>query len=304
MKNSRDLRRAIGFSVSGAKHYENDYYKNSPGSFGMLSVTGSRCDCRCAHCDGGILHGMMDADTVEKFVGCVDRLEARGCSGILVSGGSDIDGSTPVLSVIDGISYAKKRGLSVIVHTGLVEKKTALALKGAGADQVLMDVIGDADTIRGVYGLSKAPDDYYRSMLYCKEAGLVIAPHLVVGLDFGRVTGEFGAIDMVRAAGAEVFVLVVLSPKRGTVMQDTPPPALDDVLSVFRYASESLAGTSIMLGCMRPRRYSLELEMAAVDLGFAAIAFPHAETIRYAQGLGLRSFFYEQCCSLAERDLQ
>lgn len=298
MKNSKDLRREIAFSVSGAKHYENEYYKNSPGSFAMLSVTGTKCDCRCAHCGGIILRGMPAAETNEKFISLVDRLTGKGCAGILVSGGSDTAGAMPVCSVIDGIVHAKKRGLKVIVHTGLVDKKTARALKEAQVDQVLTDVIGDVNTIRNVCGINKTPDDYLQSLLHCKEAELETVPHLVVGLNYGRVTGEFNAIDIIRRADAEVLVLVVLTPKRGTAMQSVKAPALDDVLSVFRYAADNFSGKGITLGCMRPHQYSPDLEKAAVDLGFAAIAYPHAETIRYARSLSIRSVFFEQCCSL------
>ena len=291
--------RSIGFAVSGIKHYENSYYKNRSSSFAALSVTGIRCECRCAHCDASLLHSMADADTNEKIISLADKLADSGCTGILISGGSGPDGSVPLMSVAEGIGYAKRRGLKVLVHSGLVDQNTAYALKSADVDQVLPDVIGSEKTIRSVYGINKTPEDYFNSMLCCKNAGLKIAPHLVIGLDFGKIEGEYRAIDLVSQVEAENLVLVVLVPKRGTKMADTVPPPLAEVTDVFRYASDVLKKCRITLGCSRPRVYSEELEKAAVDLGFASIAYPHEETIRYAEMLGYKTVFFEECCSIA-----
>ena len=293
--------RSIGFAVSGIRHYESDYYKNSPSSFLAFSVTGAACECRCAHCNAGLLQSMADAGTTEKFVSLADKAAAAGCTGILVSGGSGADGSVRLLPHIDGIRYAKEKGLKIVVHTGLLDQDTACALKSARVDQILLDVIGSEKTIRSVYGIDKTPEDYFASMLYCKKAGLEMAPHLVIGLDFGAIEGEYKAIDLIRKGEAENLVLVVLVPKRGTKMADTPPPPLAEVIDVMRYASSNLKGCGITLGCARPRVYSPALEKAAVDLGFKAIAYPHDETIRYAEALGLKAVFFEECCSLAGR---
>ena len=293
------IKRRIGFAVSGIKHYENNYYKNNPSSFAAFSVTGAKCDCRCAHCNAGLLQSMADVSTTEKFIFQADKAVSTGCTGILVSGGSGIDGSVPLLPHIDGISYAKKKGLKVLTHTGLLDQATAYALKSANVDQVLLDVIGSEKTIRSVYGIEKTPDDFFNSMRFCKNAGLEMAPHLVIGLDFGKIEGEYRAIDLISQGGAENLVLVVLVPKRGTRMADIPPPPLPEVIDVFRYASDNLKNCRISLGCARPHSYSTALEKAAVDLGFEAIAYPHEETIGYAKRLGLEIVFFEECCSLA-----
>ena len=291
----------IGFAVSGIKHYENDFYQNNPYSFAAFSVTGAQCECRCAHCNAGLLQSMADVNTTEKFIAHVDKAAGAGCTGILVSGGSGPDGAVPLLSHIDGIAYAKKRGLRVIVHTGLLDQETANALKSVHVDQILLDVIGSEKTIRSVYGIEKTPDDYLASMRCCKDAGLEMAPHLVIGLDFGIIEGEYNAVDLIHRAGAENLVLVVLVPKRGTKMAGILPPSLPEILDVFRYASETLTYCSISLGCARPHSYSAALEKAAVDLGFASIAYPHGETIHYAKENGLEPFFFEECCSLVGR---
>jgi len=298
MKSSRTQNHPIGLSVSGIKYYDNNYYQNKLSSFAALSVTGTGCDCNCAHCNGILLQNMADAGTPEKFRYIIDKLSDSGCTGILVSGGSDAAGSVPLMPLAGEISYAKSKGLSVVVHTGLLSEEAALALKAAKVDHILLDVIGSEKTIKNVYGLDKAPCDFEKSMSVCKNAGLSMAPHLVVGLDFGEIDGEYHAIDMASRAGAESFVLVVLTPKRGTKMQGIAPPPLAEVEKVFKYAAFTLKDTHIMLGCARPFSYSVELEKLAVDLGFDAISYPHEETIQYIKDIGREMYFFEECCAL------
>jgi len=290
--------RKIGFAVSGIKHYENDFYKNRPSSFAALSLSGSSCRRGCAHCNGLLLQNMLDAGTIEKFMACIDKLADNGCRGVLISGGSDKNGAVSLLPFMEGIDYAKKRGLTTVVHTGLLDRETTIRLKAVNAGKILLDVIGSEKTIRSVYGLEKTLEDYYQSMFYCRETGLELAPHLVVGLNFGKIDGEYNAIDMVKKAGAENFVLVVLTPKRGTKMQDISPPPLDEVLQVFSYAANTLPNVKISLGCTKPFEYSAELEKAAIDLSFYSIAYPHTKTIKYARQIGLETFFYESCCCI------
>ena len=241
---------------------------------------------------------MYDADSNEKLIACVDRLSKAGCKGLLISGGSNAEGMVPLMPCMEGIAYAKKKGLTITVHTGIVDRETAFALKAADVDRILFDVIGSEKTIKNVYGINKTPGDFIRAMRYCKEAGLCLAPHLVVGLDFGKVEGEYEAIEMVREIEPEYFVLVVLSPKRGTGMQNIKPPPLGDVQKVFSRAAETLENSRISLGCVRPFEYSVDLEKTAVDLGFDAVAYPHAETIQYAMRLGLETSFFEECCCI------
>ena len=288
----------IGFAVSGIKRYENDYYINSPASFAAFSVTGAYCECRCAHCDAGLLRSMADVSTTEKSISRVDKVLNAVCTGILVSGGADSGGRVPLLPHMDGIAYAKSKGLKVLVHTGLVDQETAYALKAANVDQVLMDVIGSEKTINSVYGIDKKPEHYLNSLLYCKKADLKIAPHIVIGLDYGKIDGEYNAINLINRAEAENLVLVVLVPKRGTKMAAITPPPLMEVIKVLRYAADTCKNSKIMLGCARPHSYSTELEKAAIDLGFNAIAYPREETVRYAQELGLEAVFFEECCCL------
>ena len=292
----------IGFSAPGVKHYDNPYYSNRPFSFAHLSVTGEACACRCAHCEGALLRTMIGATCPEAMRRVVDRLLKKGCRGILVSGGADSSGAVPLEPFLEVIGYAKQMGLKVLVHGGLVRRETAVRLKEAGVDQVLMDVIGDENTIRQVCRLDRKPGDYLQSMLYCRDAGLNIAPHIVIGLHFGQIRGERRALEMIKQADPETIVLVILTPARGTDMAGIQPPAMDEAARIMATARILNPATPITLGCARPPgKYKRRAEIIAIDCGVNGIAYPDETTVDYARSQGLKTVFSEECCSLLGR---
>lgn len=289
----------IGFSVPGVKHYHNSCYANRPFSFAHLSVTGEACACRCAHCEGKLLQTMIGAACPEAMRRAVDKLLKKGCRGILVSGGGDSNGTVPLQPFVEVIGYAKQMGLKVLVHSGLIQRETAARLKEAGVDQVLMDVIGDENTIRQVCRLDRKPGDYLQSMLYCRDAGLNIAPHIVIGLHFGQIRGERRALEMIRQADPETIVLVILTPVCGTAMAGIQPPAIDEAARIMATARILNPATPITLGCARPPgKYKRRAEMIAIDCGVNGIAYPDETTVDYARSKGLKTVFSEECCSL------
>jgi hypothetical protein len=243
---------------------------------------------------------MASAETHEKMCNIVDRLVERGCHGILVSGGADSHGEVPLGDFTEAIRYACKKGLKVLVHTVLLQRETALKLKDCGVDQVLMDVIGHEQTIRDVYHLDRSPEDCLRSMMICREAGLNFAPHVVIGLHFGQIIGEYNALKMIREVQPKTLVLVILTPTAGTGMYTVSPPDLPEVEKVLVAARVWNPDIFLSLGCAKPPGvYKRQVEMLAIDYGFNGIAFPGDATIEHACRRGLLPVFTEQCCSLA-----
>ncbi|MGD0152276.1 MAG: radical SAM protein [Thermacetogeniaceae bacterium] len=290
----------IVFAAPGAKHYQNRFYANHARSFVNLSVTGTACACNCAHCRGKLLETMIPASTPEALRRQVERLAAQGCRGILVSGGADAAGEVPLLPFAGTLKRARELGLRVLVHSGLISRSTAGALKEAGVDQVLLDVIGDEDTIREVYHLDRKPHHYLEAMLNCREAGLNIAPHLVIGLHYGTIRGELNALEMIRQASPQALVLVILSPLSGTGMNGTAPPPVEEVACVIGTGRLLNPDAPLTLGCARPPgAYKRAIEKLAVDCGVDAIAYPDESTVLYARRRGLAACFTEECCSLA-----
>ncbi len=295
----QDFAPEIYFSAPGAKHYANQYFQNHRSAFVNLSVTGSNCACRCEHCAGRLLESMVATPTPEEMKLVIDRLVKHDCQGILVSGGANSQGEVPLLPFAGMLAYAHEKGLKVLVHSGLVKKETAVALREAGVDQVLMDIIGDRETIRQVYHLDQEPEQYLQSMLNCRKEGLQIAPHVIIGLHFGQIRGEFNALQMIQQAEPETVLLPVLTPACGTAMADIRPPQIDDAVRVLATARVLHPGTAISLGCARPPGiYKRQLEIRAVDCGVNGIAYPDENTVKYAGSRGLITVFNEECCSL------
>ena len=295
----------IWFSAPGAKHYENQYYSNHSHSFVNLSITGEACACRCDHCDGKLLQSMIGAATPIEMRRVVDQLLDKGCRGILVSGGANSKGEVPLMPFVETMAYASQMGLKVLVHSGLINRETAANLKEADVDQVLIDVIGDQDTIRQVYHLDLRPDDYLRAMLLCREVDLNIAPHVVIGLHYGQIRGERRALEMIQQAEPETVILVVLTPACGTAMAVVQPPTIAEVGEVIAAARLINPCTPISLGCARPPgQYKRQVEIQAVDCGVNGIAYPDEATVVYAQSKGLQTMFSEECCSLIVRNIK
>ena len=107
---------------------------------------------------------MLAATTPAALVRLAEGLCRDGCRGVLISGGAWSDGSVPLLPFGVALQEIGEMGLSVVVHPGLLDEKTAVALAEAKVNGVALDLIGDVDTIRKVYHLKHTPDDYRRSL--------------------------------------------------------------------------------------------------------------------------------------------
>ncbi len=289
----------ITFYAPGSRHYDNGLFVNSPHSFVNISITGKDCQCNCKHCNGQMLTGMLSAATPESLVELGMNLAAKGCKGVLISGGACCDGSVPLAKFGAALREMKDMGLLVVVHPGLLTNEIAVVLAKAEVSRVALDLIGDEATIRQVYHLDKRPEDYRRSLQIARAAGLRVSPHIVAGLHFGHIRGEYSALDMVIQEGADSLVLVVLKPLKATHMAQVKPPAEEEVITLFQTARKLLPDMPIALGCARPAGlYARRIEQAAVKIGFDAIAYPARETVEYAGMCGLKITYREVCCGM------
>jgi uncharacterized radical SAM superfamily protein len=289
----------LHISVPSAKTYITDHYKNKRDRFVNISLTGKKCELNCEHCKRKLLSSMVPAEDPEKLKVIGDVLIEKGCTGVLLSGGASSSGMVPLDGFFDSIRYLKEKGLQVIVHTGLVDEATALKLKQAGVDQVLLDIMGDEETVSKVYHMDKTPEDFENSLRYIKEAGLEMAPHIVIGINFGKITGEYNALRMISEANPEVIVLVALSPLYETPMYGVKPPSSEEIVKISAITRIVNPKTKITFGCARPQGPDkIRLEKMLIKSGINSIAYPTDEAIDYAEGLGLKPEFREECCSL------
>jgi len=291
----------LTFSIPGTISYHDNTIPSQEDRFAAISITGNHCDLRCEHCNGKLLESMIPAKEPETFSQTVNQLRSHGALGILVSGGANQNGEVPLKRFIPSIRVIKEKypQFKVIVHTGLVQKETAEELKGAKVDQILLDVIGENDTIREVYHLNKRVEDYEEALWMLKEMGHRLAPHIIIGHHFGEIRGEWKALEMVARVGVETIVLVViksLHPTQKDRFEIPKPEETSRISAVARILNPTIP---IRLGCIRPAHpWKVEMEKGFIDSGVNTIAYPLQGTIDYAKEIGLETKFVQMCCSL------
>ena len=269
------------------------------GEYPALSVTGSRCAQGCAHCGGVLLRGMPDVSQPARLFATCRKLAAEGVQGVLLSGGCDGQGRVPWVDFIEAIAAVKEEtGLFVSVHCGMLESGTARALKKAGVDQVLIDIIGSSETYERVYHLPDGPELLERSLEAIFEAELTVVPHIIAGLHFGRLLGENRALELLARRPPPLLVVVACTPQPGTEMADMEPPTPKAVCGVIIRARELMPETEISLGCARPRKSAQAMEALALLAGVNRMALPADETLDLARKLGLEAQFRKTCCSV------
>jgi uncharacterized radical SAM superfamily protein len=292
------------FYVPSFMYYKTSHYCSSPTNFSTISVTGKGCALNCKHCGGKVLKTMLPAKTPEKLFELGAKLKQNGALGCLVSGGCLPDGSVPLKQFIPTLEKIKHElGLAVIVHTGIINIATAEALKKAGVDAALIDIIGADETIKEIYNLNVTVEDYANSLRALHEARLTFVPHVIVGLHNGELKGEFHALRMIRAYNPSALVVIVFTPVRRTAMTDVKPPFPIDIARVAAAARLMFPETPLALGCMRPKgKHRAETDVLALKAGVNAIAFPSEEAITYAENQEYEMSFSSYCCAQIFKD--
>ncbi len=270
------------------------------GRYPAVSLTGSDCAMGCGHCGGRLLEPMPPARSGEELLALGRRLWSQGQEGMLLSGGSDCAGRLPWPEVLPAIrELAHSTGLILTAHVGRIDGDTARALKEAGVRQALYDVVGDAETARRVLGWPDGLAWQEETLAACKQAGLEVVPHIIVGLHYGEIRGEARALEIVAGLEPQRLVLVVLMPLKGTALAQVPPPPAREVASLLALARQRLPRARHHLGCARPRgRYRQELDPLAVAAGVNVMALPSDAGLDRARELGVEVSFCDTCCSL------
>jgi len=291
----------LTFSIPGTVSYHDDTLPVQGDRFAAISVTGRHCDLRCVHCKGKLLESMIPAADPETFSDVVDQLRLKGAHGILVSGGANFDGEVPLERFIPSLKVLKEKNpqFKVIVHTGLIRREIAEKLKEAAVDQILIDVIGDEDTIQEVYHLDKGVQDYEETLWMLKEMGHRLAPHIIIGHHFGEIRGEWRALEMVTHVAVETIVLVILKnllPDGENHFKVPNPEEISKISAIARILNPNIP---IRMGCVRPAHpWKAAMERGAIDSGINTIAYPLQGTMEYAKEIGLDTKFVQMCCSL------
>jgi hypothetical protein len=277
-------------------------YGNLKGLYPALSLTGDRCELLCEHCKGLLLKPMIQVIDPEMLVARCRNLARSGRVGVLLSGGSDRSGRLPWERFYDAIHTVKSETkLFISVHSGFLDLKTAASLKQAGVDQALIDVMGDEETARDIYHLDGL-HTVVESVENLVNAGIEVVPHIVAGLMYGRIQGEYEALRTIARFRPAAVVIVVLTPLKGTPMSAVSPPSPAEIGRLVATARLTMPRIPVSLGCERPRTgEGRAMEELAIQAGATRMAVWSRETVDLALSLGLRPRFQPTCCSVPYR---
>jgi len=287
------------FYAPSFMYYKTSYYRSSQFHFPTVSVTGTSCALDCKHCGGKVLETMQPAETPEKLFAFATKLKQQGALGCLLSGGCMPDGSVPLAGFVPAIEKIKRElGLTFFVHTGIIDSDTAVALKNAGADAALIDIIGSDETIKKIGNLNVTVKDYADSLKALQQAGLNFVPHVIVGLDDGKLKGELDALKLIASVKPSAVVVIAFMPIPGTAMAEVKPPQPTEIAKVTAAARVMFPPTPLVLGCVRPKgKHRTETDILSLKAGADAIAFPSEEAIEYAEAHGYTFSFSSYCCA-------
>jgi len=278
-------------------------YGKMRGLYPALSLTGDRCQLLCEHCKGLLLKPMIKAADPETLITKCLKLAHSGHLGVLLSGGSDLEGRLPWKKFYQAIHKIKtETDLFLSVHSGFLDFNTAVALKEAGVDQALIDVMGDEETAKKIYHLDSL-QKVITSLENLFKSGLDVVPHIVAGLMYGKIHGEYNALHIISRFNPSSFVIVVLMPLKGTPMSGVLPPSPIEIARLIATARLMMPQTPISLGCERPRNKEGHImEELSIYAGATRMAVWSKKTIDLASNLGLKPLFQPTCCSVPYRE--
>jgi uncharacterized radical SAM superfamily protein len=253
----------------------------------------------CQHCKGKLLQRLIPATTCEELEKKALMLRGNGAKGILLTGGCDERGRVPLKSLIPAIKKLKKeKDLIIIAHTGFISFDEAEILKDSGLDGIGFDVMGDMNAVREVYGIHVSEKEYIDSLSAIHDSGLMIFPHVCVGIHFGKLSGEYRALEMIRSIVPTTLIITGLMPVAGTPMEHIKPD-LADFKKVIKKAIEMFPHTPVILGCAHSSGKDREnIEKMALLCGVSGIAAPTMGTIEHAKEKGYEINYYGTCCGL------
>jgi uncharacterized radical SAM superfamily protein len=270
-----------------------------------VSITGGECKLACDHCKAKILEPMIPARTPQALWRVVNEQISAGAQGMLLTGGSnhrdevEYDAFYPVIRRVKDTFPA----FSIAMHTALVDRDIARRMEDSGIDAAMMDVIGAQDTISQVYHLRRDVDNFERSLEYLTQTTLKVVPHIVIGLHYGRMLGEWNALEIIARHQPDALVLVVVMPFYAPANRPFVTPDARQVGRFFMDAREMLPDLPLLLGCARPAGVvKAQIDSYAVMAGLNGIAHPADGMVELAVRLGREVRVTPACCSIALGD--
>jgi lipoyl synthase len=270
-----------------------------------VSVTGGDCRLQCDHCKAAILEPMIPARNPRDLWRVVNGIVEDGARGMLLTGGSNHRNEVEYDAYYATIRRIKDTfpEFRIAMHTALVDDDAALSMEQAGIDAAMMDVIGSQDTITQVYHLRRSVDDFEAALESLVKTRMKVVPHIVIGLHYGRLLGEWNALEMLRRHLPDAVVLVVVMPFYASANRPFVTPDTESVGRFFMDARKALPETPLLLGCARPPGIARQqIDAYAVMAGLNGIAHPSDGMVELAARLERRIRVTPACCSIAVGD--
>ena len=293
----------INFYIPSAISNKTGLTNSEKKLFQTYSITGYNCKLNCSHCQGKILRSMTPIHTPTQLFEEANQLKKDGGIGCLISGGSKLDGSIdfkPFIPIIEQIK--NKLGLTIFVHTGIINLETAKELKKAKVDLALIDIIGSKRTLTKL-NIKFELEEYINSLEALQQAKLQFVPHILVGLNGEDLDNEFKALQIISQTKPSALVIIGFMPISRTKMQKNQPASPKNIAKILIAAKLLFPNTPIALGCMRQRGKNRTItELYALKAGISAIAFPSRETINYAKTNGYEIYYHPYCCAQIFKD--
>jgi len=274
-------------------------YGRVRGRYPAISLTGARCELQCEHCKGRLLEAMEAAEDPATLRRAARQFLTNGAHGVLLTGGSDKSGRLPWKRFAGAIREIRDlTGLFISAHVGFPDRETCHLLKNSGVSQALVDVMGDEETATSVYHLSGLTPVAH-ALDAIGETGLQLIPHIVAGLHYGEMRGEYHALDLIAPYEPTALVIVVLTPFAGTPMVNVTPPSPMEVGRLIAHARLRMPHVPISLGCERPRNRQGELlERFAIGAGVTRMAVWSEGAVAEVLRWGLNPRCQYTCCSV------
>jgi uncharacterized radical SAM superfamily protein len=294
---------SIRFHVPSFKTFTSSEISNcGKSAWPAVSITGGDCKLACDHCKAKILEPMIPARTPEQLWRVANEQIAAGARGMLLTGGSNHRNEVeyaPFYSTIRRIKDAFPF-FRTALHTALTDEDGARCMEQAGVDAAMMDVIGAQDTITQVYHLKRSVDDFERTLAALTATRLKVVPHIVLGLHYGRLLGEWHALEIVQHHQPDALVLVAAMPFYAPALRPFVIPNAHEVGRFFLDARKALPDLPLLLGCARPPgRARSQIDAYAVMAGLSGIAHPAEGVVELALRLGRETRVLSSCCSIA-----
>jgi len=295
--------RAIRFHTPSFKTYaSSEISACGKHAWPAVSITGGDCQLQCDHCKARILEPMIPARTPDELWRVANEQIARGARGMLLTGGSNRRNEVEYDAFYSTVRRIKDEfpDFRIALHTALTDGDGARCMEQAGVDAAMMDVIGAQDTITQVYHLKRGVEDFERTLEALVATRLKVVPHIVLGLHYGRLLGEWNALEIVRRHRPAALVLVAAMPFYAPASRPFAAVDAHQAGRFFLDARDALPDLPLLLGCARPPgRIKTQIDAYAVMAGFDGIAHPADGMVELAARLGREVRISSSCCSIA-----